>query len=53
MKAGVEQALEDAGAVDGDEITIAGATFEFQGVLAQDPEVAYIEDEPDEAGDDG
>ncbi|MDP2181448.1 MAG: GTPase ObgE [Actinomycetota bacterium] len=53
VKAGVEQALEDAGAFDGDEITIAGATFEFQGALAVDPEVAYIEDEPDKAGDDG
>lgn len=52
-RAGVEQALEDEGAVDGDEVTIAGTTFEFQGVLAQDPEVPYIEDEPDEAGDHG
>lgn len=30
-KAGVEKALEEAGATDGDEITIAGTTFEFFG----------------------
>lgn len=47
-KAGVEKALEEAGAVDGDEITIAGATFEFSGALAADPEVPYVEDEPEE-----
>lgn len=45
-KAGVEKALESAGAVDGDEITIAGATFEFSGALASDPEVELVEDEP-------
>ena len=49
VKAGVEKALEEAGAVDGDEIAIAGATFEFSGVLAADPEVAYVEDEPEGA----
>lgn len=53
VKAGVEEALIEAGAVDGDEITIAGATFDFEGALADDPEVAYIEDEPDDSGDDG
>lgn len=46
VKAGVERALEDAGAVDGDEIAIAGATFEFSGALARDPEVEFIEGEP-------
>jgi len=30
-KAGVEKALEEAGAADGDEITIAGTMFEFSG----------------------
>lgn len=47
VKAGVERALEGAGAFDGDEIAIAGATFEFSGALARDPEIAFIEDEPD------
>jgi Obg family GTPase CgtA-like protein len=37
-KAGVEKALEEAGARDGDEITIAGVTFEFAGVLPSEPE---------------
>ncbi len=46
VKAGVERALEDAGARDGDEITIAGVTFDFDSALARDPEVDYIEDEP-------
>jgi GTPase len=48
VKAGVEKALEEAGAVDGDEITIAGATFEFSGALAADPEVPFVEDEPED-----
>ncbi|MDY0087395.1 MAG: GTPase ObgE [Coriobacteriia bacterium] len=48
VKAGVERALEEAGAVDGDEIAIAGATFEFSGALARDPEAAFIEDEPED-----
>lgn len=47
VKAGVERMLEEAGAVDGDEVYIAGATFEFSGALASDPEVDYIEVEPD------
>ncbi len=47
VKAGVEQALMDAGAVDGDEIRIAGRAFEFQSALASDPEVPFIEDEVD------
>lgn len=53
VKAGVEKALEQAGAVDGDEVSIAGATFEFEGALASDEEVAYIEDEPEDVLDDG
>ena len=49
VKAGVEKALADAGALDGDEVRIAGKAFEFEGALAADPEVAYIEDDfPDE-----
>lgn len=47
VKAGVERALEEAGAVDGDEIRIAGASFTFEGALASDDEVEYIEDEPE------
>jgi GTPase len=43
-KAGVEKALVEAGALDGDEIRIAGKAFEFEGVVARDPEVADIED---------
>ncbi len=50
VKVGVEKALEEAGAVDGDEIAIAGATFEFSGALADDPEVPFVEDEPEESG---
>ena len=46
VKAGVERALEEAGAVDGDEIRIAGRAFDFESALARDPEVGYIEDEP-------
>jgi GTP-binding protein len=34
VKLGVEDALMEAGAHDGDEVTIAGATFEFEGVGA-------------------
>ena len=48
VKSGVEKALEEAGAVDGDEISIAGATFEFSGALAADPEVAFVEEEPED-----
>ncbi len=47
VKVGVEKALEDAGAVDGDEVRIAGMSFEFSGAIAADPEVGFIEDEPD------
>jgi len=46
-KAGVESALVEAGAVDGDEIAIAGAVFEFSGIAADDPDVEFIEDEPE------
>jgi len=45
VKAGVEDALLAAGARDGDEIEIAGMTFEFSSALARDEEVGYIEDE--------
>lgn len=48
VKAGVEKALEEAGARDGDEIRIAGVAFEFEGALAEDEEVLYIEDEPED-----
>lgn len=48
VKAGVEKALEEAGAVDGDEIAIAGVTFDFSGALAADPEVPFVEDEPED-----
>lgn len=48
VKAGVEQALINAGARDGDEIRILGRAFEFDVGLAADPEVEFIEDEPDD-----
>ncbi len=48
VKAGVEKALEEAGACEGDEVRIAGRSFEFTPAYASDPEVVYIEDEPDE-----
>jgi GTP-binding protein len=53
VKAGVEKALEEAGALDGDEIRIAGRSFEFEGSAMSDPEVAYIEDEFEDADMDG
>jgi GTP-binding protein len=46
VKAGVETALAAAGAQDGDEIRIAGKSFEFDAGIARDDEVIYIEDEP-------
>ena len=45
VKAGVEKALAEAGAVDGDEIRIAGRAFEFEGALERDPEVAFVPDD--------
>jgi len=48
VKAGVEKALIDAGAVDGDEIRILGRSFEFDAGIANDTEVVYIEDDLDE-----
>ncbi len=45
VKAGVEKALIDAGARDGDEVRIVGRSFEFDSGIAHDEEVAYIEDE--------
>jgi len=53
VKAGVEKALAEAGAVDGDEIRIAGRAFEFEGALERDPEVAFIEDDFADAADQG
>ena len=50
-KAGVERALAEAGALDGDEIRIAGRSFEFEGALERDPEVPFIEDDLDEPED--
>jgi GTPase len=44
VKAGVEKALSEAGALDGDEIRIAGKAFTFEGALERDPEIAFIED---------
>jgi len=53
VKAGVEKALVDAGAADGDEIRIAGRSFDFESAIAKDPEVAYIEDDfADDGGED-
>ena len=46
VKAGVEKALTEVGARDGDEVRIAGRSFEFESALARDPEVEYIEGEP-------
>jgi len=48
VRSGVEKALLDAGARDGDEIRIAAKSFEFDSGLEQDAEVAFIEDEPEE-----
>ncbi len=48
VKAGVEKALIDAGARDGDEVRILGRSFEFDSGLVDDVEVTYIEDELDE-----
>ncbi len=45
VKAGVESALLDAGARDGDEIRIAGRCFDFDTGLVEDPEVEFIEDD--------
>lgn len=50
VKAGVEKALIDAGARDGDEIRIVGRSFTFDTGLEHDPEVAFIEDGLDEDG---
>jgi GTP-binding protein len=50
VKAGVEKALIDAGARDGDEIRIVGRSFIFDTDLQHDPEVAFIEDGLDEEG---
>ncbi|MDZ4170318.1 MAG: GTPase ObgE [Coriobacteriia bacterium] len=47
VRAGVERALAEAGAVDGDEIRIAGRSFDFDTGLESDPEIEFIEAEPD------
>lgn len=44
VKMGVEDALIEMGAVDGDEVTIAGATFEFEGVGSAPTEEELSED---------
>jgi len=44
-KTGVEAALIEAGARDGDEISIAAVTFEFEGTRATDPAQGAIEDD--------
>lgn len=49
VKAGVEKALMEAGARDGDEIRILGRSFEFDAGLARDEEVEHIEEEFDSA----
>jgi GTPase len=53
VKAGVEKALADAGALDGDEIRIAGKAFYFEGALERDPEVAFIQDDLEDDDDEG
>lgn len=51
VKAGVESALIEAGARDGDEIRIVGRSFEFDVGLMDDNEVVYIEDELEDEDD--
>jgi GTP-binding protein len=48
VRAGVEQALIEAGARDGDEIRIVERSFEFDTGLEEDPEVPYIEVDSEE-----
>ncbi len=50
-KAGVEKALAEAGALDGDEIRIANRSFDFEGAIERDPDIAFLEDEFDEESD--
>ena len=55
-KIGLEKMLEEAGAVDGDEIRIAGRAFDFESAVQRDPDLPFIEDdfaEDDEAQDEG
>ncbi|MBI5230994.1 MAG: GTPase ObgE, partial [Coriobacteriales bacterium] len=47
VKIGVEDALIAAGARDGDEIRISHRSFEFDAGIASDPEVEFIEPEPE------
>ncbi len=44
-KIGVERALEEAGAVDGDEIRISGRSFDFESAVQRDPDLPFIADE--------
>lgn len=44
-KIGVERTLEEAGAVDGDEIRIAGRSFYFESAIQSDPDLPFIEDD--------
>jgi GTPase len=53
VKAGVEKALAEAGARDGDEIRIAGRAFEFEGGYEADPDIPFIEDDFGDADEDG
>lgn len=46
-RAGVEKALIEAGARDGDVVEIAGMSFTFEPGLVDDPETAAIEEEPE------
>ncbi len=45
VRAGVEKALVEAGARNGDEIRIVGRSFEFDTDIISDPEIEFIEDE--------
>ena len=52
VRAGVEQALEDAGAVRGDSVEIAGAVFDFDPERVDDEDDdEYADDDSDEDGD--
>lgn len=48
VRAGVEKALIEAGARDGDEIRIVGRSFDFDSGLEDDPEVEFIECDAEE-----
>lgn len=48
VRAGVEKALIEAGARDGDEVRIVERSFIFDSGIEDDPEVEFIEGEPQE-----